>query len=64
MKQIEQIEPGVKMLLNSVNKLRLIMICRDHGLDWNGTKLDLAKRIVEYRSKKFSEAWDAIAGKT
>jgi len=66
MRRIEQPSPGVKMLMNQgmMTKERMVGICRDEGLDTTGTKMDLAKRIVEHRSKMFSEAWDAIAGKT
>jgi len=53
------------MLANSnMTKARMVGICQDEGLDTSGTRLDLAKRIVEHRSAEFSRAWDAIAGKT
>jgi len=65
MRRIEQPAPGVKMLANSnMTKARMVGICQDEGLDTSGTRLDLAKRIVEHRSAEFSRAWDAIAGKT
>jgi len=56
-----KMEAGVKLQMQ-LKKEWLQIKCREAGLLDEGTKLELAKRLAEHESKKFSQAWDVISG--
>lgn len=57
---IEQSSPGVRLLVNQMSKERMIIICKDNGLDTTGTRLELAKRITKWRSDEFNKLWKVL----